>query len=229
MSFAAAIWAAALYGVYTSISPCPMATNIAAVSYIGKQVSTRKLAILSGLFYSLGRVVAYVGLASILTTGLLSTPIVSEFLQKYLNLFLGPVLIFVGLFLLGWLGGKISFSVGGEKLHKRLAAGGIVSSALLGILFALSFCPISAALFFLQLVPLAVEQKSPVLLPLVYGLGTGLPVLIFALLIALATNYVGKTFHVLTKIEKWSRRIAAGVFIIAGIYLSLIYTFNIAG
>ena len=111
---------------------------------------------------------------------------VSEFLQKYLNCS-RPVLIFVGLFLLGWLGGKITLSVGGEKLHKKLAMGGLVSATLLGILFALSFCPISAALFFLQLIPLAVDQNSPVILPLIYGLGTGLPVLLFALLIAFAT------------------------------------------
>ena len=141
--------AAALYlGVLTSISPCPLATNVAAISYIGRKVDNPRSVIHAGLLYTIGRCLLYLGLAALLTTTALSIPAVSIFLQKYMHLVLGPVFLLLGMFLVGLL----TFSSGGtmmsEKMQTRVDAMGIWGALLLGILFAVSFCPTSAAWFF---------------------------------------------------------------------------------
>jgi threonine/homoserine/homoserine lactone efflux protein len=94
-------------------------------------------------------------------------------------------------------------------------------SGLLGIIFALTFCPLSAALFFGSLIPLAVDGKSSVMMPSVYGLGTALPVIAFSLVMVFSVKSIGKFFAKLTQIEKWARKLTAVVFIGAGIYLLL--------
>lgn len=207
-------------GILTSISPCPLATNIAAISYIGRRVANPRQVLLAGLLYTSGRVVAYLGLAFLLVTTALSVPQVSLFLQKYMHLAMGPVLILVGMLLVG----LISFSFGGRGvsvgLQQRVNALGIWGALLLGILFALAFCPTSAALFFGSVMA-AVKTNSTVTLPLVYGIGTALPVLAFALLIALSAQSVGRAFNALARIEWWARMITGWLIILVGVWLTL--------
>jgi cytochrome c biogenesis protein CcdA len=159
--------------------------------------------------------------------GLLATAQVSQFLQKYMNEILGPVLMVLGMILLGWIGTGISINLAGEGIQKRAEKGGLLWSMILGILFALSFCPVSAGLFFAGLIPLAVKQDSRLILPVLYGAGTALPVLIFAFLLAFAASSVGKAFNKLTAVERWIRIIAGALFILAGIYYCLIYIYGI--
>ena len=152
-------------GVLTSISPCPMATNIAAISYIGRRMGNSRQVFLTGLLYTLGRTFAYMGLAFVIVASVLSVPQISLFFQKYMHLVLGPILIIVGMFLLR----LIQLNVGGggisEKLQKRVDAIGIWGAFLLGIVFALSFCPVSAALYFGSLIPLSFKVNSSIALP----------------------------------------------------------------
>ena len=193
---ASALW----LGVLTSISPCPLATNIAAISYIGRRVDSPRAVLMSGLLYTLGRMVAYLGLAFVLVKTALSIPQVSLFLQKYMHLLLGPTLVIVGMFLLGLLQlniGGVGFS---ESLKKRVDTLGIWGAMLLGVVFALAFCPTSAALFFGNVMN-SLKAGSSIMLPLLYGVGTALPVLIFAVIIALSAHSVGKAFNVIHKIE----------------------------
>ena len=219
----AALW----LGILTSISPCPLATNIAAISYIGRRVDSFREVFLSGLLYTLGRMLAYLALAIVLVASVLSVPQISMFLQKYMHILLGPILILVGMFLLG----LIQFSMGNsgisEKTQKRVDSLGIWGALFLGFVFALSFCPTSAALFFGSLIPLSLKANSSVALPVIYGAGTALPVLVFAVLIALSAQSVGKAFNVLSKIEWWARRITGGIFLLIGIYFSLKYIFEV--
>ena len=179
-------------GILTSISPCPLATNIAAISYIGRKVGNSRQVFLTGLLYTLGRTVAYLALAFVLVASVLSVPQISMFLQKYMHLALGPILIIVGMFLLGLI--ELNLGGGGmsEGLQKRVDALGIWGALLLGIVFALTFCPTSAALFFGSLVPLSLKLNSSVTLPVVYGIGTALPVLIFAVILATRRSRWGK-------------------------------------
>ena len=219
---ASALW----FGILTSISPCPLATNIAAISYIGRRVGSTRQVLLAGLLYTAGRMVAYLGLAFVLVYAALSNTQVSLFLQKYVHVLLGPVLILVGMLLLGLIQFNTRGSGVGERLQKRVDAMGIWGALLLGVVFALSFCPTSAGLFFGNLMS-SVKASSPILMPLVYGIGTALPVLLFAGLIAFSAQSVGKAFNILSKIEWWARTITGVIFVAVGILLCLEYCLGI--
>jgi cytochrome c-type biogenesis protein len=220
---ASALW----LGILTSISPCPLATNIAAISYIGRRVDNAEQVFLSGVLYTVGRTTAYLVLGVILVASVLSIPQLSMFLQKYMNKLLGPILILVAMFLLNLI--RIGFSGPGvsERMQKRVELWGIWGALLLGVVFALSFCPVSAALFFGSLIPLSVKVQSSVALPAIYGVGTALPVLVFAVLIALSAQSVGKAFNKLSQIEWWARRITGVVFLVVGVYYSLKFIFEV--
>jgi cytochrome c biogenesis protein CcdA len=239
---------AALYlGLLTSISPCPLATNIAAISYVGRKVGDSRWVMAAGLLYTLGRCLLYLVLAVLLATTAMSIPAVSLFLQKYMHLVLAPIFLLLGMFLVG----LITFGGGGatmtEGMQKRIDAMGIWGALALGVLFAVAFCPTSAAWFF-GLVALILGSEagaitavlakvgvslpeaslpgSTVVLPLVYGVGTAVPVLLVAFLLAYSAQSVGKTYNLLSKIEWWARQITGWIFVLAGIYFSLTYVFE---
>lgn len=219
---ASALW----LGILTSISPCPLATNIAAISFIGKHIGSTGHVLLSGLSYTLGRAAAYIALGVLIVAGLMSIPGVSNFLQQYMNKLLGPLLIIVGMFLLELLHVNIPGVAAGDKLQEKAEKGGILGAGLLGVVFALSFCPVSAALFFGSLIPLALQHGSRFLFPALYGIGTGLPVIVFGILMALGARSIGVTFNRLTQFEWWARRLTGAVFILVGIHYSLTYIFG---
>lgn len=181
----------------------------------------------SGALYTLGRALAYVALGSLLLAGLAAMDEVSRFLQKYMNQILGPALILVGMILLQWLAPMASFNLTGDRIQKRAAEGGSWWAFPLGILFALSFCPVSAGLFFGGLIPLSIKAESPVLLPALFGLGTALPVIVFAFLVAFASRHVGKAYDRLARIEKVIRPVVGTIFILAGIYYTLAHIYGI--
>jgi len=225
--FALAIGAAVWFGILTSISPCPLATNIAAISFIGRKVGRPAYVFTTGLLYTLGRAMTYMLLAVILVKSLSSMPVVSHWLQKYMNRMLGPILILVAMVLLemiqfGSTGGRV-----GQWCQNRANTFGLGGALLLGILFALSFCPVSAALFFGTLIPLSVKHSSAVLLPAVYGIGTALPVIVFAILLATGARIVAGVFQRVTKFELWARRITGIVFLVVGIYFTFVYTLGV--
>lgn len=227
-SLFAAAGSAFWFGILTSISPCPLATNIVAVSFIGREVGSSRRAVFSGLLYTAGRMLAYVGLGAIIVVGLLSIPAVANFLQDYMDKILGPLLILVGLLLLGSFNPKLPGTGGGGNAAQRLAKrGGIWGAMPLGIIFALSLCPVSAALFFGSLIPLALQHESYFLMPSLYGLGTGLPVIVFGFVIAFSAGSVGKLFNRVTAVEKWLRRLTAATFIVIGLYYLLRYSFGL--
>ena len=241
---------AALYlGVLTSISPCPLATNIAAISYIGSKVENSKSVIHAGVLYTIGRCLLYVTLAGLLTWTSLSIPMVSVFLQKYMHLLLGPVFLLLGMLLAG----IVSISFGGgllsEGMQRRVDSMGLWGALLLGALFAMSFCPTSAAWFF-GLLALTLGSDSGAIttvltrvgldlpdgtipggsfvLPLVYGLGTAVPGMLVAFLWAFSAKSGGTTNKVLGKIEWWARMTTGWIFILLGVCFSLAYVFEVS-
>jgi cytochrome c biogenesis protein CcdA len=217
LAIASAFW----FGMLTSISPCPLATNIAAISFVGRRVDSPRQVFAAGLLYTSGRSLAYLALASLLVSSMLSAPLLAHALQKYMNRALGPILILVGLVLLEVISFNLPGSGFGDRVQKKAESMGVWGAGLLGILFALSFCPTSAALFFGSLLPLALHQGSGVMLPGVYGLATGLPVLLFAVLIALGANKVGQAFNRIQAFERWARRITGALFVLIGVYYCL--------
>jgi len=223
LSIGTALW----LGILTSISPCPLAGNIAAISFIGKRVGSPIKVLLSGLLYVLGRMTAYFILGIVIVMSLLSIPKLSQILQNQVNIALGPILLVIGLILLNIIKFKIRGFGISDKIGKKAESMGIWAAFPLGMLFAISFCPISAALFFGSLIPLAVKSNSGVFLPAVYGIGTGLPVIIFAYIISFGTHSLGKAFDKITQFEKWTRRLTGAIFIIVGLYYILAYIFKL--
>jgi len=219
IGFVSALW----LGILTSISPCPLATNVAAISFLAKKITHPFFVLLSGIAYTVGRMVTYAILGFILINSILAIPQVAQFLQKYMIRALGPILIITGLILLDVI--KINFSglSLSQKHHNKLAEAGVPGAFLLGVVFALAFCPVSAALFFGSLIPLALQSKFGVILPFVYGIGTGLPVLVFAIAIAVGVTSLSHWFNKLTKLEYYMRKATGGIFIVVGLYYIGIY------
>ncbi|MDX9754950.1 MAG: aromatic aminobenezylarsenical efflux permease ArsG family transporter [bacterium] len=218
-SILTALW----LGILTSISPCPLAANIAAVSFISRDAGAPRRVLLTGLIYTAGRALCYIGLGFLLIHSLLSIPAVSFWLQKYMNQLLGPLLIMTGMVLLELLSLPDTRGWGTAWMQRIAQQGNYYSAGLLGILFALSFCPVSAALFFGSLIPLATAAQSSVLFPLIYGIGTGLPVLASALVLAFGIHSLNRFFETVTIIEWWTRRITGSLFVLIGIYFCLKY------
>ena len=223
LGIVSALW----LGIMTSISPCPLSTNIAAVAYISREIERPGRVFVNGLLYTLGRVLVYVVLAAALTQGLLVMHEASHVLQKYVIRAVGPLLIVIGLIVLDLIRFNLPGGDLGAKLQERFQSPGLIGSVLLGGVFALSFCPISAAMFFGGLLPLTAERGSVTLLPLMYGVGTAVPVIGFSLLVAFGSRAVGTVFNHLTAVEIWMRRVVGAVFLLLGIYLTLTHTLRL--
>ena len=202
-----------------------MATNIAAISFIGRRVGSPAKVLLTGVLYTAGRALTYVVLGVLLTASILSASSLSHVLQKYMNKLLGPILVVVGMILLNLIQMKTSGMGISDKLQKRIEIWGMWGALLLGIIFAASFCPISAALFFGSLLATAIRVESFALVPLFYGIGTALPVLGFSFIIAVGGKSLGSALNRLTAFEKWARNITGAIFVLVGIYYSLRYIF----
>jgi len=207
-----------LIGLLTSMSPCPLATNITAIAFISKNIKTPRHTLLNGLFYTFGRGVSYTLLATLIYFGLSAFEI-SRIFQGWGEKALGPVLIVLGLIMFGVI--KLPTFGRNKKLEKFkawVAAKGYLGAFLLGVLFALAFCPYSGVLFFGVLIPLTLKSKEALLLPPLFALGTGLPVVLFSLIIAFSTKYLIQAFSVVSKVEKVTRYVVASTFILVGIY-----------
>lgn len=223
--FLLALGSAFWLGVLTSLSPCPLATNLAAVSYLGRDVERAGRVWLSGMAYSAGRAVTYALLGAGVSAGLLAIPALSMVLQRTMNRLLGPLLVLTGMVLLGLLSLPFSTRAGSAGLWERLGRARLPGALALGILFALSFCPVSAALFFGSLLPLALQNRSPWLFPAVYGLGTGLPVLAAAGFLAAGSHALARALDRVQAFERHARFLTGGVLVAVGIYLSVRFIF----
>lgn len=212
------LFTAFLLGILTSISPCPLATNITAIAYISREIKTVKNTLLNGLLYTIGRGISYTLAATLIFFGVSSFSIASIF-QGWGDKVLGPVLIVIGLVMFD----VIKINPGAknqsfEKVKDWLSQKGYIGSMLLGVLFALAFCPYSGVLFFGMFIPLVLGSSEGLLLPPLFALGTGLPVIIFSFLLAFSLSKVGKIFNIMQKIKKVMRYGIASVFIITGLY-----------
>lgn len=218
------IVSALILGLMTAISPCPLATNITATAYISKNITNKKKVFISGLLYALGRAFSYTVLGVVLFFGASKFEIALFFNQNG-EKFLGPLLIIIGLIMLNVI--KLNF-LGNinvtEKLTEKFKSKGLLGSFLIGVIFALAFCPYSGALFFGMLIPMTISNAGGLYLPLVFALGTGLPVILFTYLLAFAAGSIGVFYNKIKSVEKWMRYIAGIVFILVGLYYILIFT-----
>jgi cytochrome c biogenesis protein CcdA len=217
------IVSAFILGLMTAVSPCPLATNITATAFISKNISNKKKVFLSGLLYSLGRGFSYTVIGLILYFGA-SKFHIARFFNQNGEKFLGPLLIIIGLIMLNIIKlnflGKSSFQ---EKLSEKFKDKGLLGSFLIGVVFALAFCPYSGALFFGILIPMTIASVDGLYLPIIFAIGTGLPVILFTYLLAFTAGKIGVFYNSITKIEKVMRTVAGVVFILTGLYYVSIF------
>jgi cytochrome c biogenesis protein CcdA len=205
----------------TAISPCPLATNITAIGFIGKDIGNRHKVFLNGLVYTAGRAISYTGVAMLFYLGADQFRI-SSWLQQYGEKLIGPILILIGLFMLDiWksvLPGSFKFADRFADKFEKKEKKSYWDVLLLGIVFALAFCPYSGVLYFAILIPMTIASAKGLYLPIVFAVATGIPVIIFAWLLAYMVSGVGKFYDRLKVFERWFRRIIAVLFIGVGIY-----------
>ena len=215
--------AAFALGLLTAVSPCPLATNITATAYIAKSINSKYKVLLSGLLYTLGRLFSYTGIAAIIYFGA-SKFHVAKLFQGNGEKFIGPIMIIIGLIMLNII--KLQWLSSGsltDKLTEKFKDKGLLGSFLLGALFALAFCPYSGALYFGMLLPMTLTSNAGLALPIIFSLGTGLPVLLFAFIIAFSIEKLGKYFNAIRKFEKVMRVMAGITFLITGLYYVSIF------
>ncbi len=215
---------ALVLGLMTAISPCPLATNITATAFISKNISSKRKVFLSGIVYSLGRAFSYTTIGLILYFGA-SKFHIARFFNQNGEKYLGPLMIIIGLIMLNVIKpnflGKSNFQ---EKLTDKFKDKGLLGSFLIGVVFALAFCPYSGALYFGVLIPMTIASPEGLYLPVIFAFGTGLPVILFTYLLAFTAGKVGVFYNKITKIEKVMRVIAGVVFVLTGLYYVSIFT-----
>ena len=219
-----------LLGLLTALSPCPLATNVTAVGYIARgcmesndsKGNAQRRVLWSGILYTLGRILAYTLLGALLiyiirqgadTFGL------QQVISEWGELILGPALILIGLFML--FGDKLHLPKFGFSGNMSGTYSGAWGSLVLGILFAMAFCPTSGLLFFGMLIPMSAEATTGYLLPLVFAIATALPVLVVAWVFAYSMQSLGKVLGKISIFQRWINRIVALLFVGVGIYYSI--------
>jgi cytochrome c biogenesis protein CcdA len=215
-----------ILGLMTAISPCPLATNITAVAFIGKNIENKRKVFFNGIIYTVGRALSYTTLGVILYFGA-SKFHVARLFQSNGEKFLGPLLLIIGILMLDII--KIKFPGLGkisDKFQNSNKQGSWLSALLMGVVFALAFCPYSGVLYFGMLIPMTISSASGLFLPFIFAIATGLPVIIFAYLIAFTVSGVGNLYSKLKTFEKWFRFVVALIFILVGFYY--IYIFYLA-
>lgn len=205
-------------GLMTAISPCPLAMNITATAYLSKDIADKKRVFLNGIFYTLGRIFSYTVLGLVFYFGA-SKFYIAKMLQNISGLYLGISLVIIGILMLD----VIKFNIPllnkfTAKVSEKKMKNNYLNAFLLGVLFSLAFCPYSGVLYFGVLIPMTISSATGLILPPVYAIATGLPVLITAYLIAYSMSNVGKFYNRMKSFEVWFRRIVSAVFIVVGIY-----------
>lgn len=216
------ILTAFLLGLMTAISPCPLATNITATAYLSKDIGNKRRVLFNGVFYTLGRMFTYTALGMIFYFGA-SQFRIAKLLQGVGGMWLGIALVVIGVLMLDVIRlGGISTGKLAEKLGNKKGKKTYLDAFLLGLLFALAFCPYSGVLYFGGLIPMTIASPSGLLLPPVFAIATGLPVIIIAWLLAYSVGNVGKFYNKMNVFQKWFKRIIAAVFIVIGAYYIII-------
>ena len=214
-----------ILGLLTAVSPCPLATNITAIGFIGKDIENRHRIFINGLLYTLGRILTYTVLGFILIPILregASMFAVQKAVSQYGEILIAPLLIVIGIYMLDLIKLNIpKISVNGEYVKKRTK--GSWGALFLGILFSLAFCPSSGIFFFGMLIPLSAAEAGGYLLPVVYAIATGLPVILAAWVLAYSVAGLGKFYNRIQAFEKWFRKIVAILFIAVGIYYAVMF------
>jgi len=216
--------AAFFIGLMTAISPCPLASNIAAIAYTSRKMQSAKATIITGFLYTLGRVFTYTIIAVLIVWAGISSRSISLTLQQYGDVILGPLMIAAGLIMLEIVKLKLPSSGRMDSLKAKLAEKGYLGAFFLGAVFALAFCPFSAVLFFAMLIPLAIQAGDAIIIPSVFAFATGLPVIILSIILAKSVSKLASAVKKVQQAEAYMRRVVGVIFLlIGGYYLFLAF------
>lgn len=209
---------ALILGLLTAISPCPLATNIAAVGYLASDVASPRRILLNGMLYALGRIVAYTALGAalilILRTGA-GVFSIERAAGRWSEILLPPAMILAGMYML--FGSRLKLTTGAKSSGVVKAPRNGVGAFLIGMLFAMAFCPTSGVFYFGMLIPMSAAAAQGFALPALFAAATALPVVATAWVLAYGANRLGNLYNRLTAIERWLTRFVAAIFIITGI------------
>ena len=212
------LFTAFILGIMTAISPCPLAMNITATAYLSKEITDKKRVFFNGIFYTLGRIFSYTALASVIYFGA-SKFYVARWFQQIDGIWIGIALVIIGILMFDFIKlnipflSKLTTSVSQKNLKRNY-----LNAFLLGVLFALAFCPYGAVLYFGGLIPLTLASSTGLLLPPIFAFATGFPVIIIAWLLAYSVSNIGNFYNKMKSFEKWFKRVVAVIFIVVGIY-----------
>lgn len=216
-----------LLGLLTAISPCPLATNIAAVGFIGRNIENRKRVFINGLLYTLGRVFSYTLLGVVLIMILREGSSmfgIQKTIGTWGELLIGPMLLIIGLFML-W-GDRLNLpKFGFNGSAEGLAGKGGAGALLIGVLFALAFCPTSGVFYFGMLIPMSATATAGYLFPAVFAIATAIPVLIVAWILAFSVQQMSSFYGRIKTVQKWLNLIVGILFIVIGIYYCFVMFF----
>ncbi len=222
------IMVAGWLGLLCAFSPCPLASNVAASGFLAQRGGRKRRLLAECMLYATGRILTYVVLGWMLTTGMAAIPGLSHILQKYMNLLMGPFLLLVSVFLLELIELPLpNWSFKGSDLQNFMRNSGVIGSLLLGVVFALSFCPTSAAVYFGNLLPLMLNSSIPLSLAAIFGLATALPVVAVSMLLVFFSERIGAAFRCLDKVQLWIRKGTALLFLGLGLWMTLHLTMKL--
>jgi cytochrome c biogenesis protein CcdA len=215
---------ALLLGLLGSTAPCQLTTNASVMALVAQRLADLKGAWKTALAYTAGKVVVYTLVGSlILALGLqldLATIPVAQGARKVL----GPLMLLIGLSLVGAF--QLNVTVG-QRLSRWLAArvpqAGVKGAFALGLMFSLAFCPTLFWLFFGLLMPLALASQGGWIFPGTFAMGTALPLLGFTYVVSLGGTLAHGYVRRLTGLDRYLRRIAGVVFLLAGLNDTLTY------
>lgn len=223
------LFTALLLGLLTSVSPCTFTTNVMVLAFIGREVDGGRHSFVNGLVYTLGRIVTYsvLGIACIfiLRQGA-STFNIQSFVSQYGGYVLAPTLILYGLFLL--FGDKLSLKKFGFRATDRSKQlTGTLGAFVLGLLFALAFCPISGVFYFGMLLPMSAVETDGYLFPTLFGIGSSIIVIIIAWIISFSMSRLGKFVGRVTVFQKRANLVVGIAFLLGGAYYFCVYYLGI--
>ena len=214
---------AMILGILTAVSPCPLATNLTAVAYLGREIDNRRKVFYLGLLYILGRTVAYSALGAVLIFIIRKGEDafdIQDAISAIGEWILGPALVLIGLFMLfGHLLHLPKFGFSGQASGSWTQ--GALGALILGVLFAMAFCPTSGMLYFGMLIPMSAVESGGYVLPVVYAIATSLPVLVAAWIIAYSVQSLGKVMGKIAVFQRWFNRFVAILFILVGLYYTI--------
>lgn len=210
-----------LLGLLTAISPCPLATNITAIGFISKNIESRHRIFWNGILYTVGRIITYAGLGFLIIPILregASVYAIQKVISRYGEMIIAPTLTLIGLFML--FGNRLNLPKFGYSVNR--VKQGAWGALLLGVLFSLAFCPTSGVFYFGMLMPMAAAETGGYLLPFIFAIATGLPVIVSAWILAYSIAGLGKFYHRMQTFQKYMKIIIALLFIAVGIYYAII-------